>query len=265
MEMKFKFDNEETLTIEVFDTQLNKKLLELWSLAREENIGFFEQTMAREIGRDKPRTGNLNAALEKICKGFELTGITPPVSLDGPLTIYDCNIIHRTFTNGFRDKLADVPDLQLINHGAHEYESILESPNYISLDHDIPSDQILGYDLYQNIAKYTIDILDSDKEDLSDSADIYLYDECRIGRSFSDAWCQNDDPSEWDIRDIDRAGPLLIFQNALRKKLYNSTRFHKWLEKYNAQDKVYKDIPFANIKKGSYIKIVGAKLLEIEW
>lgn len=265
MEMKFRFNNGEVLILDVFDTAINQKMLELWERCRADNLDFISHKLARDIGRKDPPGGDLDAALEKIRKGYELTGITPPMSLDEPLSIQDCNVIHRTFTNAFEEHKYNVPDLQLINHGAHEYESLLPTPNYIKLHEDTPSDTVAGYNIYTNMAKYSMDILYRDKINLPVTADVYLYDECRIGRSFSDAWCQDDNPKNWDIRDVDRAGPLLLFQNAVRKKLYMMDSFHRWLEKYDAQDEVYRDIPFANIVKGSYNNIVGSQLMEIEW
>ena len=266
MEIKFKFNNNKSITIDAFKTKLNQKILELMEETRSNGVGYYQLNVARSIGRDQSRPGDKLAALKKIKQGFDLTGIDCPVNLDNDLTIADCNIIHRVFTNSFMLNKYQVPDLQLINHGAHEYESLLSSPNCLWLDQETATDQILGFDIYQNLAKYTMDITDDLKKDLPTTADIYLNDDCRIGRSFSDAWCQDDDPTQWDIRDIDRGGPIFLFQNALRKKLYQTKEFKSWLEKYNYDyNKPYQDIPFANIVSGDYLEIQDAILVEIKF
>ena len=263
--MTIKFDNKEELILDVFDTHINKKILSIWDLCKQDNLPFYYQTLARSIGRLSNSDGDTNAPLNKIRKGFKLTGISPPVPIENPLSIQDLNIIHRTFTNAFKENRYNVQDLQLINHGAHEYESMLATPNYIQLDDETDSDTVLGYNVYKDIAKYTIDVTPQDKVNLPTNADVYFYDECRIGRSFSDAWCQDDDPKFWDIRDVDRVGPLLLFQNASRKKLYNSDKFYMWLQKYQATNKIYSDIPFANIIQGDYSKILKAQVSEFLW
>lgn len=267
MEMKFKFDNGKTITLGVFDTVLNQKILKVAEDCRNSNVAMYQRVLCREIGRkDGFIGGDKDTALTMIKQGFKLTGITPIVSLDSLLTIQDCNVIHRQFTNAFSEHKYNVKDLQMINHGVHNYESTLATPNYCSItDNNVLPDQMFGYDIYVNMAEYTMDILDEDKLNLPKNADVYLSDECRIGRSMADAWGQGDDPSNWDIRDIDRTGPLFVFQNSIRKKLYSSNSFHKWLLDYNSTEKKYADIPFANIINGKYEDTIDAKLLEILW
>jgi len=261
MEIQFKFDNGESLTVKPLDTVLNQQLLPLWIQCQ--HNGVYQFTLSVDVGRDSEQPLARPAALEKIQQGFELTGIECPVDLSQPLTIQDCNQLHRIFTNGFMSGNYSVADLQLINHGTHEYESTLTTPNYMRQEYGV-RDRVIGLNMYSNMANNTIDILDEHKYDLPDSADVYLWDDCRIGRSFADAWCQNDDPTEWDIRDIDRAGPVLLFQNILRKNLYASDHFQNWLSVHNYDPfKPYKDIPFGNIVQGSLHSVENASATEI--
>lgn len=265
MEIQFKFDNNESLIIKPLDTVLNQQLLPLWHQCK--NNGVYEFILSVDIGRDCENSAARPAALERIREGFRLTGIDSPVDLykNQDLTIEDCNKLHRIFTNGFASGEYNIPELQLINHGTHEYESTLRTPNYMRQEYGA-RDRVMGLNMYTDMANNTIDILDEYKYDLPDSADVYLWDDCRIGRSFADAWCQMDDPTEWDIRDIDRAGPVLLFQNILRTNLYASDHFQSWLTA-NRYDpfKPYRDIPFANIVHGSLEAVETASLVEIDF
>ena len=62
---------------------------------------------------------------------------------------------------------------------------------------------------------------------------------------------------------IDGVGPLFIFQNERRKKLYSSDSFLNWIGKYNITEKEYADVPFANIVDGNYGNTATATLVEI--
>jgi len=278
MEMKFKFDNGEVLTLDVFDTSISKKILELCETCKADGVELFQRGLGHEAGRTMKRLEHIphshrEEALERIRKGFALTGIEPNVSLSDTTTVQDCNILHRQFTMNFlnldnkKQSEYRLEDLQHINHGVHEYECTLPTPNYMAYD-DKLSDMIFGYNIWVDIPKYTILLTAEEKHTVTSRikhADVYLHDESRIGRSFTDAWAQNDDPSESDIQDVDRVGPLFNFRNSIRKKLYKSDEFHNWLAKYDSVDKPYADIPFANIVSGSYQNTSKANLVDITW
>ncbi len=110
------------------------------------------------------------------------------------------------------------------------------------------------------MSKYTFNISD---EYGNMSADVYLNDECRVGRSFEEAWAHDDNPSNPDIMNVDGVGPYFLFQNERRKKLYSSDSFRNWIDKYNIAEKEYADVPFANIVDGNYTDTTTATLVEI--
>jgi|CoawatStandDraft_6_1074263.scaffolds.fasta_scaffold00343_12 hypothetical protein len=282
MEMKFKFDNGEVLTLDVFDTSISKKILELCETCKADEVELFQRILSHQAGRSMKHLEHIShsvrlEALTSIRKGFALTGIEPNVSLSDTLTVQDCNILHRQFTMecmnwGEKPSEYNMEDLQYINQGVHDYESTLPTPNYMEYEEDdkFSSDMIFGYHTWTDTPKYTIILTDEEKHAILQErkflhADVYLYDECRVGKSFQDAWAQNDDPSELDIQDVDRVGPLFNFRNSIRKKLYKSNEFYNWLEKYDSVDKRYADIPFANIVSGRYQNTHRANLLDITW
>ena len=268
MEMQFKFDNNETLTLDVFDTYTNQRVFELCKECKTNNVGIYQRGMGAEIGRSYDghwlTKTPVTHALDNIRKGFEYTGIEPPVKIGNSLTIEECNILHRVFTTKIKDKRYNRLDLQLINHGVHEYEQSLVTPNYMNFwTRNGINDCILGFDTMDNtetMSKYFFNI---DEEYGYMSADVYLNDECRVGRSYEEAWAQDDNPSNSDIMNIDGVGPLFIFQNERRKKLYSSDSFRNWIGKYNITEKEYADIPFANIVDGNYGNTATATLVEI--
>tara|TARA_B110000495_G_scaffold41211_1_gene33528 strand:- start:5510 stop:6382 length:873 start_codon:yes stop_codon:yes gene_type:complete len=290
MEMKFKFDNGEVLTLDVFDTSISKKILELCETCKADGVELYQRLLGHEAGRTAKRLEHIphsdkEEALETIRKGFALTGIEPNVSLSDTMTVQDCNIIHRQFTTegmnwgenpsdydmeGKHVPKYNMEDLQYINQGVHAYESTLPSPNFMEHDDILITDMLFGYNLWIDIVKQTFRPTVEEKCTILQErkflhADVYVYDECRVGRSFQDAWAQNDDPRELDIQDVDRVGPLFNFRNSIRKKLYKSIEFHNWLEKYDSVDKPYADIPFANIVRGSYQNAHKANLVDITW
>jgi hypothetical protein len=279
MEMKFKFDNSVVLTLDVFDTSISKKILELCETCKADEVELYQRILGHEAGRTMKKLTHIphshrEEALERICKGFALTGIEPNVSLSDTLTVQDCNILHRQFTmnhlNLDNKKQSEyrIEDLQHINHGVHEYEGTLPTPNFMEYEEIFSSDMIFGYNIWVDIPKYTILLTAEEKHTVTSSikhADVYLYDEARIGRSFQDAWAQNDDPRELDTKDVEAVGPLFNFRNSIRKKLYKSDEFHNWLEKYDSVDKPYADIPFANIVRGSYKNAHEANLVDFTW
>jgi hypothetical protein len=272
MEMKFKFDNKETLTLDVFDTETNRRVLELCKECKTNNVGVYQRQVVPEIGRSS--TGHWlakpsNDALDNVRKGFEYTGIEPAFTISNSLTIEECNVIHRQFTTSIAERKIDGnrkydrAHLSLINHGIHDYEDSLVTPNYMKIQPTVGEDYILGFevdDSVQNMSKYTFNIRD---EHGNMSADVYLNDECRVGRSFEEAWIQDDNPSNSDIMNIDAVGPIFLFQNERRKKLYSSDSFRSWIEKYNITEKEYADIPFANIVDGNYGNAITGNLIEI--
>jgi len=268
MEMQFKFDNNETLTLDVFDTYTNQRVFELCKECKTNNVGMYQRGMGSEIGRSYDghwlTKTPVTHALDNIRKGFEYTSIEPPVKIGNSLTIEECNILHRVFTTKIKDKRYDRLDLQLINHGVHEYEQSLVTPNYMNFStRNGINDCILGFDTMDNtetMSKYFFNI---DEEYGYMSADVYLNDECRVGRSYEEAWAQDDNPSNSDIMNIDGVGPLFIFQNERRKKLYSSDSFRNWIGKYNITEKEYADIPFANIVGGNYRNAITGNLVEI--
>jgi len=268
MEMQFKFDNNETLTLDVFDTYTNQRVFELCKECKTNNVGMYQRGMGSEIGRSYDghwlTKTPVTHALDNIRKGFEYTSIEPPVKIGNSLTIEECNILHRVFTTKIKDKRYDRLDLQLINHGVHEYEQSLVTPNYMNFStRNGINDCILGFDTMDNtetMSKYFFNI---DEEYGYMSADVYLNDECRVGRSYEEAWAQDDNPSNSDIMNIDGVGPLFIFQNERRKKLYSSDSFLNWIGKYNITEKEYADVPFANIVDGNYGNTATATLVEI--
>jgi hypothetical protein len=288
MEMKFKFDNGEVLTLDVFDTSISKKILELCETCKADGVELYQRRLGHEAGRRAKEIEHIphshkEEALETIRKGFALTGIEPNVSLSDTMTVQDCNILHRQFTTECMHWAEDpsdydmegnyVPkynleDLQCINQGVHAYESTLPTSNFMAYDDKHITDMVFGYNLRTDILKQTIRPTVEEKHTVTSSikhADVYMYDECRVGRSFKDAWAQSDDPRELDIADVDRVGPLFNFRNSIRKKLYKSIEFHNWLEKYDSVDKPYADIPFANIVRGSYQNTHEANLVDITW
>ena len=228
----------------------------------------YQRGMGSEIGRSYDghwlTKTPVTHALDNIRKGFEYTSIEPPVKIGNSLTIEECNILHRVFTTKIKDKRYDRLDLQLINHGVHEYEQSLVTPNYMNFStRNGINDCILGFDTMDNtetMSKYFFNI---DEEYGYMSADVYLNDECRVGRSYEEAWAQDDNPSNSDIMNIDGVGPLFIFQNERRKKLYSSDSFLNWIGKYNITEKEYADVPFANIVDGNYGNTATATLVEI--
>ena len=266
--MQFKFDNNETLTLDVFDTYTNQRVFELCKECKTNNVGMYQRGMGSEIGRSYDghwlTKTPVTHALDNIRKGFEYTSIEPPVKIGNSLTIEECNILHRVFTTKIKDKRYDRLDLQLINHGVHEYEQSLVTPNYMNFStRNGINDCILGFDTMDNtetMSKYFFNI---DEEYGYMSADVYLNDECRVGRSYEEAWAQDDNPSNSDIMNIDGVGPLFIFQNERRKKLYSSDSFLNWIGKYNITEKEYADVPFANIVDGNYGNTATATLVEI--
>lgn len=266
MEMKFKFDNKEMLTLDVFDTETNRRVLELCKECKTNNVGVYQRRMIAEIGRSYDghwMAKTSVSALDNIRKGFEYTGIEPPVKIGNSLTIEECNILHRQFTIAIKDKKYDRQVLHLINHGVHEYEDSLVTPNYMKIQPTVGEDYILGFevdDSVQNMSKYTFNIRD---EHGNMSADVYLNDECRVGRSYEEAWAQDDNPSNSDIMNIDGVGPIFLFQNERRKKLYSSDSFRNWIGKYNITEKEYADVPFANIVDGNYENAITGNLTEI--
>jgi hypothetical protein len=62
---------------------------------------------------------------------------------------------------------------------------------------------------------------------------------------------------------IDGVGPIFLFQNERRKKLYSSDSFRNWIGKYNITEKEYADVPFANIVDGNYENAITGNLTEI--
>ena len=266
--MQFKFDNNETLTLDVFDTYTNQRVFELCKECKTNNVGMYQRGMGSEIGRSYDghwlTKTPVTHALDNIRKGFEYTSIEPPVKIGNSLTIEECNILHRVFTTKIKDKRYDRLDLQLINHGVHEYEQSLVTPNYMNFStRNGINDCILGFDTMDNtetMSKYFFNI---DEEYGYMSADVYLNDECRVGRSYEEAWAQDDNPSNSDIMNIDGVGPLFIFQNERRKKLYSSDSFRNWIGKYNITEKEYADVPFANIVDGNYENAITGNLTEI--
>jgi hypothetical protein len=266
MKMKFKFDNNETLTLDVFDTETNQRVLELCKECKTNNIELYQRPLPPEIGRSYSGhwlTKTPIDALENLRKGFKLTGIEPAVTIGDSLTIEECNIIHRQFTTAFNKGGYNTQDLQLINHSIHDYEDSLVTPNYMDIQATVGNDNIFGFDVTHNQQEYAFHITEEDILDIT--SDVYLNDECRVGRSFEEAWAHDDNPSNSDIMDIDSVGPLFLFQNERRKKLYSSDVFHNWLEKYNSTEKKYSDIPFANIVDGNYGNITTATLVDITW
>jgi len=266
MEMQFKLDNNETLTLDVFDTETNRRVLELCKECKTNNVGVYQRRMIAEIVRSYDghwMAKTSVSALDNIRKGFEYTGIEPPVKIGNSLTIEECNILHRVFTTKIKDKKYDRQVLHLINHGVHEYEDSLVTPNYMKIQPTVGEDYILGFevdDSVQNMSKYTFNIRD---EHGNMSADVYLNDECRVGRSYEEAWAQDDNPSNSDIMNIDGVGPIFLFQNERRKKLYSSDSFRNWIGKYNITEKEYADVPFANIVDGNYENAITGNLTEI--
>ena len=100
---KFKFDNGEVLTLDVFDTSISKKILELCETCKADGVELYQRLLGHEAGRTAKRLEHIphsdkEEALETIRKGFALTGIEPNVSLSDTMTVQDCNIIHRQFT-----------------------------------------------------------------------------------------------------------------------------------------------------------------------
>ena len=266
--MQFKFDNNETLTLDVFDTYTNQRVFELCKECKTNNVGMYQRGMGSEIGRSYDghwlTKTPVTHALDNIRKGFEYTSIEPPVKIGNSLTIEECNILHRVFTTKIKDKRYDRLDLQLINHGVHEYEQSLVTPNYMNFStRNGINDCILGFDTMDNtetMSKYFFNI---DEEYGYMSADVYLNDECRVGRSYEEAWAQDDNPSNSDIMNIDGVGPIFLFQNERRKKLYSSDSFRNWIGKYNITEKEYADVPFANIVDGNYENAITGNLTEI--
>ena len=181
MEMQFKFDNNETLTLDVFDTYTNQRVFELCKECKTNNVGMYQRGMGSEIGRSYDghwlTKTPVTHALDNIRKGFEYTSIEPPVKIGNSLTIEECNILHRVFTTKIKDKRYDRLDLQLINHGVHEYEQSLVTPNYMNFStRNGINDCILGFDTMDNtetMSKYFFNI---DEEYGYMSADVYLND-----------------------------------------------------------------------------------------
>lgn len=269
MEIKFKFDNNEMLTLDVFDTETNRRVLELCKECKTNNVGLHKRQVIPEIGRSV--TGHWLAkssidALDNVRKGFEYTGIEPAFAIGNSLTIEECNAIHRQFTTSIAERTIDGnrtydrDHLSLINHGIHDYEDSLVTPNYM----DMPSeDYIIGFDVSDNTQSMSKYFFNIHEEHGNMSADVYLNDECRVGRSFEEAWAQDDIPSNSDIVNIDAVGPLFLFQNERRKKLYSSDSFRNWIGKYNITEKEYADVPFANIVDGNYGNAITGNLVEI--
>ena len=267
--MKFKFDNKETLTLDVFDTETNRRVLELCKECKTNNAVLYKKQVIPARGRSV--TGRWQAkscinALDNVRKGLEYTGNEPACAIGNSLTIEECNTIHRQFTTSIAERTIDGnrtydrDHLSLINHGIHDYEDSLVTPNYM----DMPSeDYVLGFDVYDNTQSMSKHLFKIHEEYGNMSADVYLNDECRVGRSFEEAWAQDDIPSNSDIVNIDAVGPLFLFQNERRKKLYSSDSFRNWIGKYNITEKEYADVPFANIVDGNYGNAITGNLVEI--
>ena len=114
-------------------------------------------------------------ALDNIRKGFEYTSIEPPVKIGNSLTIEECNILHRVFTTKIKDKRYDRLDLQLINHGVHEYEQsfseeILNETNFSSeaATKDAENDTSNGLENFVVDEESSPDLFSSDDDNAED-------------------------------------------------------------------------------------------------
>jgi hypothetical protein len=270
--LSLQFKSGKQIDIQPYDTVLNNNALSKFGLRNKKFNSYFFEKESVFIGFDdetrswthtevdilKVRKENL----ERIRNGFRKTNLEPhPSIFNDTLTARDCVEIHRIFTTAFLDLQSSgmiTPDLhnnlQDINHGVHEYESTLDTPNIMKLlrhqEHKAPINAGGAFweDMSSNIYQVDKDYDRSELDDLYDVANVFYYDDCRIGRNFRTAWYMDDDPMASDILDIDSIAPIFRIGNNINTALYSSDEFHNWLSKWNYDHiKPFKDIPFGKI------------------
>lgn len=270
--VRLHFNSGKVIEITPFDTELNRKALAQFNLKDKKFNSYFFEKESVFVGFDSHTRewshGDVDFNvlrknnLERIREGFRSTNLKPHSSLfNGELTIKDCAEIHRIFTSAFLEMQSSGilnptlhSNLQKINHGVHDYESTLDTPNckkfFKNEEYRAPVNAGGAFweDMSSNIYQVTEDYDRSELSPLYDIADVFYYDDCRIGRNFKTAWYMDDDPTASDILDVDSIAPIFKIGNEINDALYKTDEFHDWLKKWNYDyNKPYKDIPFGKI------------------
>jgi hypothetical protein len=158
------YTNRDPIEIQVADNKLNDKTLSLFRDAKRMGMDIFQQLEQDGYGREI--TDYSDDAVEEraqsmndIRSAFKEIGQESPINLDGELSIYDCNVLHRCFTTAFftgditaapptdswndiklnnqkykwhRKKDTGKNVLQKINFGVHRYESTIKTARHIA-------------------------------------------------------------------------------------------------------------------------------------
>ena len=261
------FKNGYEVFIRPYDTELNRTFIEKSNFKKLDKPLYYQLDTTyvgfsdRQISLIENKEEIKKESIERIIKSFnDLNMELHPALVRGELTLKDCNEIHRIFTTNFLELRHNRPPseitvlnetLQGINHGVHDYESVLHSENYMECD-ELPRTILVGYEIWDQMGEFAYNVPNTydrtELADLYDHADVFYWDDCRLGRNFATAWYMGDDPMAWDVADIDAIVPIFKLGNNKIKRLYSDTKFLDWLAKGNYDFTVpFKDVPFGKI------------------
>ena len=168
-------------------------------------------------------------------------------------------IIKKDFTTIDRTRLVDA--IERINKWVHVYEGVNKSVRAVEIMNDFPnqSSLVLDWDSYNPSGEHTFSFCNFvSYEELKESF-VGNYDEYDVtihkfiaGKDYEFAYCEYDNPLEYDITNLDAINASLnIINDTSVKDLYKESRYIDWINDYNLEKEMYLPVPLGKVVENS--------------
>lgn len=147
--------------------------------------------------------------------------------------------------------------VERINKWIHVYENEVKSTRGVKIMDDFPnqSSLVLDWDSYSPSGEHTFYFSKRISYDELKQSFVGNYDEYNVvlgksilGKDYEIAYCEYDDPLEYDITNLDNINAsFTIINNTSVKNLYQESRYIDWINDYNLEKEMYLPVPLGKV------------------
>ena len=151
--------------------------------------------------------------------------------------------------------------IERINKWIHVYEGVVKSRRGEKLfqNHLNLSSLVLDWDSYTPSGEHTFYFSDRVSYEELKQSFIGNYEEQNVvlgvsilGKDYETAFCDYDNPLEYDITNLDNInGSITIINNKSTKDVYKESKFIDWIKDYNIEREMYLPVPIGKVVENS--------------
>ena len=151
--------------------------------------------------------------------------------------------------------------VERINKWVHIYENEVKSLRGIKIMDDFPnqSSLVLDWDSYSPSGEHTFYFGKRISYDELKQSFVGNYDEYDVilgksiaGKDYETAYCEYDDPLEYDITNLDNInGSVSIISDSVVKDLYRDSGYRDWFNDYNLEKEMFLPVPLGKVVENS--------------